>query len=1306
MPRSSKHKSHKQSKHSSRDYSDSDEDATKMKEKSSKEENSVRGHRDSASGDKRKISSQVREGKDSKDLSSHGNGDVVGEYVSSKRRKEKSDVTVGGDRWNGGGDERGDNDRNLEKEIQKGESLKVDKVKENSSKGENLRIESKSKSKRHESGVAGGKEDSLASVVVDREESKSKSESKRKSERDSSSRKEGKESKDKDRRLEKEKNGGQESKNGDAEVKFVDMDVGKKQGTQLGDFSEERQGKRARENTERTLLDESRNPEFEKDIEKKIRRKREGSSEREKYYDDYKEGDERRSSSKGDRGKDLKYRDDKHKDGGYADKYLEDGHKDDRRRDEKYREEPDKDFKHQDDKYREESEKDAKRRDDRHREDGDRDGRRKDEKHREDLERDSRRKDEKNREGIEREGRRDDKYYEDGDRDNRRKDDRYHDDGDKDFRRGDERYHDDGDRDDRRRDNSYRDDGDRDYKNKEDKYRDDTERDTRHKDSKQGDGFDRDKRARDTKYRDERSSRDRSGDKSDLKRSRDDGYSADHYARKSSAYDDSPTRDDRASRYRDDQGRRRINEKEDCGDIKPRGTKDQRSDAEKKSVSSARIDSATDRGRSTSRNTDVELTSSHGRRRSSPTSNSHAPRDHHRALKQDESKYRDYNYEERVRSSTRDYVGVGGGSEKASSSRSTEKHGQKDDVHFGELSAERRLKSDIRSSPLQLVDKSPSSSTDRRQFNRSDVKRSIDLEDSTPRSGGSRDWKEYTGKEARGSRELGMDVLPGEELMPADADTSSVSSPFARNSHFSSSSKSLPPPPPFRTGLESPLITGSGEDDRGKSNIRHRRMGDPNMGRIQGNPWRGVPSWPSPVANGFLPFPHGPPPVGFHSVMQPFPAPPMFGVRPSMELNHPGAYHMPDADRFSGPVRPMGWRNQVDDSCPPMHTWDPSNAVFGDESHIYGRSDWDHSRNLPVSRGWEASGDFWKGPSRTESMEMPSSEKESNYTRSGDDALAGQSIQPAKNEQIQVDQLADSNDVSQPTKSFENNGIKAPLTILEDSDNVSKMSRKDDTRLFHHVYLSKLDISADLTEPELFNKCTGLIDMDQGIFSDVNDAKILYIEDIEANMVPHRLTNFALFGSYDDSVFQKSMSLYKRQKEHLLAEDGEKLNIQSGFIPKSDKENENVEDDKTELLCPADDMQGVEGALPDIDVGVDPKNDMLEDEEKIVTPVGITTEKAEDPVVSALEHMNEEVNATVDAGPVEIGVEVMPERVEGDVDDVVMECASSNEEVKSLVDTKCDPLLNSSDMFSEASEAIVSGSVNLSRIHHSPESTH
>ncbi|KAK6158387.1 hypothetical protein DH2020_005701 [Rehmannia glutinosa] len=1171
--------------------------------------------------------------------------------------------------------------------MHKGESLKVDtKLKENSSKGENLRIESKNKSKRYDSGSAGERKEDLASVVVDKEESKSKGESKRKSERDSSARKEGKDSKDKDRRLDKEKNGGQESKSGDAEVKVVDIDVGKKQGSQLGDFSEERQGKRTRDNNERTSLDELRNPDLEKEIDKKIRRKREVSSEREKHYDESKEGDGRRLSSKGDRAKDVKYRDDKHKDGGYADKYQEDGHKDDRRRDEKYRKMLTKIINI----MMTNGEKDARRRDDRHREDGDRDSRRKDEKHRDDGERDSRRKDDKYREGTEREGRRDDKYHEDGDRDNRRRDDRNIEDGDKDIRRGDERYHEDGDRDDRRRDSNYRDDGDRDNRHKEDKYREDMERDIRYKDNKQGDGFDREKRARDLKYRDERSSRDRSGDKSDPKRSRDDGYAVDHHVRKSSAYDDSPTRDDRTARYRDDQGRRRTNEKEDYGDIKSRGTKDQRSDAEKKSASSARVDPVTDRVRSTSRNADVELTSSQCRRRSSPTSSSHAPRDNYRALKQDESKYRDYNYEERARhsiTSTRDYAGPVGGSEKTSS-RSVEKLGQKDDGHFGELSAERRLKSDIRSSPLQLVDKSPSSSTDRRQFSRPDVRRNIDIDESTQRSGGSRDWKEYSGKEGRGSRELGMDVNPGEDFLQADADTVSVSSPFVRNSHYSSSSKSLPPPPPFRTGVDSPLLLGPGEDD----------------GRECKEMLGGVPSWPSPVANGFLPFPHAPPHVGFHSVMQPFHAPPMFGVRPSMELNHPTPYHMPDADRFSGPGRPMGWRNQVDDSCPPLHGWDASNPVFGDESHIYGRSDWDHSRNLPGNRGWETSGDMWKGPNRTASMEMPSSEKENNSIRSGDEALAGQSIQSPQNEQARVDQLVDSTDIMQSTKSFEKNDIGIPIISSDATGDVAKMSRNDDVRLCN-VYLSKLDISAELTEPELFNKCTGLMDTDKILSTDVYDSKILYMEDVESRMASHGLLSFTLFASTDEAVFQKSMSLYKRQKENIWAECGEKPKVLTDFVPNSDREEDNNIEDKTEKLCPTEDcVQGVEDAPPNFDVDAEGYAENLP--QKIDPPVGNITEKPEEPG-SALDHVNMEVNDVEDKPlPAESVEGSDPPLPLGHVGDVPMETASNNEELK-LVDTKYGPLLNS-DVSSEASEAmmpesVIPGSVNLSRIHHSPE---
>ncbi|CAA3023549.1 Hypothetical predicted protein [Olea europaea subsp. europaea] len=1104
MTRSSRHKSHKQSKHSSKDYSDSEEDV-KLKEKSSKDDNPARDDRGPTLGEKRKISSQAREGKDGKDMR---NGEVSEEYVLSKRRKEKANVGkeragvsvgVGDDRWRGYGEEKGDTDRNDKKEITKGESSKID-----SKLKESLRIESKIKNKRYENGSGSGsgsgseiKEDNIASLAVEKEESERKGGSKRKSERDSSGWKEAKESKDKGRgsekEKEKEKSIGEESKRGDAEVKSVDVHFGQKERSLLGYFSEETKAKHGRENTEWPLQDELRNPELEKELDKRIRRRKEGS-------DVIKEVDERRLSSRADLAKDVKYREDRHKDGGNEDKYQKDGQKDGRNRDDKYREDADKYNKSRDRRYWEDGDKDANR-DDRRREDGNRDSKREDENFRDDGEYDKRQKDDKYWEGTARDiQNKDDKYAEDGERGNRRRDDGYR------------RHHEDGDKDDRQWED-YRGDGGRDVRYKEDKHRGDIERDSRHKDSKRGDDIGREERLREAKYRDERASRDLSGDKSDPKHSRDDGYAEDRRSRKLIAYDDSPKLGDQTARYKDGQGRRKTKDGKDYDDIRSRSAKDQGLESDKKSASSARMDLVTDKGRSISRNADVGLPSNHSRRYRSPSSSSHVTRDPYRLP--------NYAYEERVRysgTSSRDYFGAAGGALSATPSRSMEKPGLKEDGQLGELSAERPLKSDIRSSPLQLADKSPSSSTDWRHFNRSDIRQSFDLEESAQQS--LPDAKGYSCKEGRGSRELVMDMFPGDELSQAGGDNLSVSSPFTRNSHLSNSFKSTPPFPLFRTGLDSPSILGSAEDDgRSKSNSHNRRISNPNLGRVQGNALRGVPNWPSPLVNGFIPFPHGPP---FHSAMQQFPGPPIFGVRSSMELNHPSPYNMPGAERFSGPGRPMGWRNPVDDSCPPLlFGWDSSSAVYGEESQIYGRPDWDHSRSLPSSQGWEARGDLWKGPYKTARMDVPFSDKENDFSQIADEALVGRSIQQAQSELTPHDKHAESTDINQSRDSLENNDSEAACNNPEETNDIAKMSRKDDECLCR-FYFSKLDISADLTESELFTKCTGFLDIDQNIISDVKESKLFYMEEaVEATAVsPNIISNVPLFSATSDSVFQ------------------------------------------------------------------------------------------------------------------------------------------------------------------------------------------
>ncbi|XP_010325359.1 uncharacterized protein [Solanum lycopersicum] len=1110
MPRSSKHKSHKQSKYSPkecRDYSYSDSDSEvktkeKEKERSSKEDSLARVSKDSihsGSGEKRKHSSQSKEGKDGKDLSGYGNGDASEEYVSSKRRKEKVEVGSGGaDRWNGAADN-----------ALKGESLKIDADKGSKGKETKSSSDSKSKSSKKEGNVAS---------LVEKEESKSgRVESKRKSEKDSG-RKEGKDSKEV-----KEKERGSDREKKGHESKRDDADNVKKQGSQSGDVTEEKQNKK-----EWSIQNEAPNVDLDKDAEKRARKRREIPGDRDKYDDDINEGDERRLSSRSERTKGEKQRHEKHKE------YKEDVDKDDRHKDDRYREDVDKDRKRRDDKYREDSDRDNRRRDDKYLEDVDRDSRRRDDKYRDDGDRDNRRKDGRYREDDERDSRRrDDKYREDGDNDNRHGDDKYREYGEKDGHHDEDRYHEEGERDDRQRDIKYREDSERDKRRKDEKHRDDFERHGRCKDVSEADESDKKRRLNDAKYGDERAPRDHSGDRTDAKRSRDEGHASDLHLRRSGMHEGNPGYD--RARYKDEPGRRRALDKEDLGDIRSRSSKDQRSDAEKRSISSVRVESVSDRGRSTSRNADAELTPQKSRWKSSPNAGPHSTRDNYRLSKQEESKYRDYPYEERIRhgGASRDYAGSAASIERISSSRSTEKMIQKEDIFLGDHSAERRLKSDVRSSPMHLVDRSPTSaSNERRHLNRSDVRRSLDVEDSTQRSGGgSREVKE-----GRGNRDFAGDAFAGDELSQMDGDNASDSSPFIRGSHLSGSSKSaLPPPPPFRSGVDSPSMFGSLDDDsRGKSTNRHRRINDPTIGRMQGNAWKGVPNWPSPLANGFMPFQHGPPPVGFHPAMQQFPGPPMFGVRPSMDLSHPGVpYHMPDADRFSGHGRPMGWRTPLDDSCgPPLHGWDANN--FGEEAHLYGRPDWDQNRTLSNnSRSWETIGDVWKGPIRGTSVEVPSgSQKEVCSIQGPDNSFASQLAQQALGEQKQTDQDAESNNISFQSSSVPGRNTLEDLKINHEEQPIDVKSSGKGEASLNNVYLKKLDISADLTEPELFDRCTSLMDVEQILTSD--NSKILFLEQgaVESNVVlPSKFSTVPLIATVADSVFQKAISLYKRREK-------------------------------------------------------------------------------------------------------------------------------------------------------------------------------
>lgn len=1215
MPKSSRHKSHKQSKHSSkdaRDHSDSDDDSRKIKERerNGKEDTSVRVSRDLSSGDKRKSTLQSRDGKD---LSNHGNGEATDEYVASKRRKDRGEVGAS-DRWNGGGDERGDAAIG-DKEV-KGESSRID-----SDKGLKTRtsfdLKSKS-SRRHDSSEK--KEDSNVGSVMEKEENKSvKVESKRKLEKDKpekekserdSSRKEVsqlKDLKEKERGLEKDRQV-QDSKR-DLETRSVDVEAKRKQGSQPVDAGEEQKVKRGSKNAEWLLKDELRNHELEKEVEKRIRRKGDGSSDKDKHQDDKRDGDDRRLSSRGEHDKDGRYKDGNHRD----------------------------------------------------------------------------------------------------------------------------------------------------------KYRDDVDRDSRHRDVKQKEDIDREKRHRVDKYRDERAARDRPSDKSDSKHLRDDSDAAESRNKKSrtegSNRDGSPTYDDRSVRYKDDKGKRRYDDIDDQSDLRSRSYKEQRSDLDKKSMSSGKLEPVTDRERPRSRHADIDSTLSNSRRRSSPNSSSHAAKDQYRYSKQAEAKYRDSAPEERSQhyvSSGREVSGGSGVPGKTNMSRSMDKFIPKDDSHLGGLSAERRSNSDARGSPMQLMEKSPSSSsTDRRHLNRSGVRQSLDVEDSGQRRGGSKERKDYSVNEGKGSQDFHVDAYSVDEHSQADGDNMSVSSPFIRTNYMPGHPKSLlPPPPPFRSGVDNSSGFGSFEDDsRGKSNNRFKRMGDSNMGRVHGNSWKGVPNWPSPVANGFIPFQHGPPPVGFHPVMQQFSIPPMFGVRPSIELNHPGVqFHIPDADRFSGHGRPYGWRNPVDDSCPPpIHGWDSNNGAVGDGSHTYGRLDWDHNRNLINSGGWESGVEMWKGQNAGMATKLPTApKKEDTVVHATDEVLADQLSQQAQNEQNQLDLLAESIDINHSGDALTKGSFEAPEITPEKTLQISKISNDEDANL-SHIYLAKLDVSADLTHPKLYNECTSLVDVEQNAIIDVDASSVAEVEGVvEARVkISNSTTKGSLFAAINDSIFQRAMSLYKKQREEIMATYLPSLSTRRGSVPLSNVGNLELGSttEQENVVVPMPLPNGVEHGM------LDSTSDQRETEipvpifnqeeaemqivlPKIEAPVAIPNDKEDAPAPAemleirvdvsnlTLKEVKMEVNPEFDH---EMSIDVVEDKLSSPAskvhsettfpsnseitkrnDDTGLDCPSGNLKEEKLVDS--GPLLYS-NVSSEACEAMMpelneSGSVNLNRIHHLPESTH
>lgn len=459
-----------------------------------------------------------------------------------------------------------------------------------------------------------------------------------------------------------------------------------------------------------------------------------------------------------------------------------------------------------------------------------------------------------------------------------------------------------------------------------------------------------------------------------------------------------------------------------------------------------------------------------------------------RHMKQDDSKYRDSVIEQRSKAiSSKEAGGFSGVSERGSKYRSMERSMKTEDGHLGEITVERSASS--KASPMGLVERSPSStSLDRRYTNRNGTRRSLDIEETGRRS--SIGPRELSATEDRLTRESPLEKQLMDESVQMDL-------LYYNRTNQNNSSSSLPPSSAFRAGVGSPSFMGSLEED-GRVNIsgRYRRSGDPSVGRGQGNAWRGAPNWSSPVPNGFMHFQHGPPHGGYPAMMSQFPSPSMFTVRPPMEMNHSGIpYHIHDADRFSGHLRPLGWQNMMDGSGPPhLHGWDGNNGSFRDEPHMFGGADWDQNRHPMNGRGWEtSSADVWKGENGDANMNLPSTSQKEDHPMQApsDDELAGQEGPQAQHENNQgQDKSIETRSISSAEESFKT----SPITADDEMPDPSKVSGADNFTQRCHAYLSKLDISMELAGPDLYSQCMSLLGLDQTATVDKDTAIIVNLK--------------------------------------------------------------------------------------------------------------------------------------------------------------------------------------------------------------------
>ncbi|CAK7335725.1 unnamed protein product [Dovyalis caffra] len=172
------------------------------------------------------------------------------------------------------------------------------------------------------------------------------------------------------------------------------------------------------------------------------------------------------------------------------------------------------------------------------------------------------------------------------------------------------------------------------------------------------------------------------------------------------------------------------------------------------------------------------------------------------------------------------------------------------------------------------------------------------------------------------------------------------------------------------------------------------------------------------------------PQIGCNLVMQCFSAPPIFDVRNSVRSQQYGVlYSIPNIGRFSSHRQPYGFHNPFDGLQTSLLL-----GAIRSESHIWETRLGLYDRILISGIESETDAVMFTGQSYNVRMELPS------------------------------------------TVQNEYNSVHAPPDE-EATHDLSKMLTVHDAR-YRKVYFSKIDVSADFTDPQLYDQCLTLMDME------------------------------------------------------------------------------------------------------------------------------------------------------------------------------------------------------------------------------------